>query len=161
MSAGVPANGSAGRDGPGAGMRKLSELTGGWTGVTTGDFDGDGRLDLVASNWGQNTRYEEFLDHGSGSGTGTSTATGHAGCHREPLGRGDEGGCSLRDLRAMRSAIPDVGDRFKSHREYARASLTGIFGKALEALPMLEIRMLELRLVPQPRGSLGIPAPAG
>ena len=28
--------------------------------MTTGDFDGDGRLDLAASNWGQNTRYESF-----------------------------------------------------------------------------------------------------
>ena len=33
----------------------FSQITGFWNGVTTGDFDGDGRLDIVASNWGDNT----------------------------------------------------------------------------------------------------------
>jgi hypothetical protein len=38
----------------------LNELTGWWNGVTTGDLDGDGRLDIVASNWGRNSKYEQF-----------------------------------------------------------------------------------------------------
>ena len=36
----------------------LDKFTGWWNGVTTGDFDGDGRLDIIASNWGRNTKYE-------------------------------------------------------------------------------------------------------
>src|SRR6185295_18856723 len=35
----------------------LNSLKGWWHGVTTGDFDGDGRLDIVASNWGRNSKY--------------------------------------------------------------------------------------------------------
>src|SRR5205807_1332800 len=35
----------------------LAGLSGLWNGVTTGDFDGDGKLDLVASNWGLNSSY--------------------------------------------------------------------------------------------------------
>jgi hypothetical protein len=38
----------------------LSKLTGWWNGVTTGDFDGDGRQDIIASNWGRNTPFEAF-----------------------------------------------------------------------------------------------------
>src|SRR5206468_2938024 len=38
----------------------LSQLTGWWNGVTTGDLDGDGRLDIVASNWGRNTKYQSY-----------------------------------------------------------------------------------------------------
>jgi hypothetical protein len=38
----------------------LSQLTGWWQGVTTGDFDGDGRMDIVAANWGRNHRYQRF-----------------------------------------------------------------------------------------------------
>lgn len=32
----------------------LSSLSGWWNSVSAGDFDGDGKLDLVAGNWGQN-----------------------------------------------------------------------------------------------------------
>jgi hypothetical protein len=35
----------------------LSRLSGWWQAVNTGDFDGDGRLDLVAANWGLNSEY--------------------------------------------------------------------------------------------------------
>jgi hypothetical protein len=33
----------------------LNQLTGLWQSVTTGDFDGDGQLDIVAGNWGLNS----------------------------------------------------------------------------------------------------------
>jgi hypothetical protein len=36
----------------------LNRLTGWWNGVTTGDLDGDGRLDIIASNWGENSKYQ-------------------------------------------------------------------------------------------------------
>ncbi|HMJ91258.1 MAG TPA: FG-GAP-like repeat-containing protein, partial [Candidatus Acidoferrum sp.] len=36
----------------------LSKFLGWWTGVTAGDFDGDGRMDIVAANWGENGKYE-------------------------------------------------------------------------------------------------------
>src|SRR5688500_14533472 len=39
----------------------LSRFTGWWNGVTTGDFDNDGRMDIVASNWGRNTRHRQHL----------------------------------------------------------------------------------------------------
>jgi len=37
----------------------LSEFTGCWSGITTGDIDGDGQLDLIVSNWGLNSSYHQ------------------------------------------------------------------------------------------------------
>lgn len=35
----------------------LSEMPGLWNGVSAGDFNNDGQMDLIASNWGLNTRW--------------------------------------------------------------------------------------------------------
>ena len=49
-------------------LSTLNQLTGWWTGVTTGDFDGDGRLDLAVGNWGRNSMYELYRDVGPPKG---------------------------------------------------------------------------------------------
>jgi len=41
----------------------LAEFRGWWNGITAGDFDGDGQMDLVASNWGRNNKYHQYLSH--------------------------------------------------------------------------------------------------
>ena len=35
----------------------LDQSLGWWNGVNVGDFHGDGRLDIIASNWGRNSQY--------------------------------------------------------------------------------------------------------
>jgi hypothetical protein len=53
----------------------VSEARGLWTGISAGDFDGDGRMDVVSGNWGRNTAYEEHPEwvvyHGDVDGNGT------------------------------------------------------------------------------------------
>jgi hypothetical protein len=56
---------------------KMDAWLGWWTSVTTGDLDGDGRLDVIAGNWGLNSPYRaspelpERLYYGDLAGDGT------------------------------------------------------------------------------------------
>lgn len=62
--------------GVGGAPTRLEDLTGLWNSVTAGDFDGDGRMDLIAGNWGLNgpwrTSFEQPLElhYGDFSGRG-------------------------------------------------------------------------------------------
>ena len=59
----------------------LDRYRGWWMCVITGDFNNDGLTDIVAGNWGRNTRYERFINekplrlyHGDVDGNGTYEA---------------------------------------------------------------------------------------
>jgi hypothetical protein len=105
----------------------LAELTGLWTGITAGDFDGDGRLDLVAGNWGLNSPYrassaqplrliyDDFDQNGAVDLVEVYDVPG--------LGLAPR-----RDLDTMAGALPFLRARFSSRRAYAQASLQQILG---------------------------------
>src|SRR5206468_2992532 len=48
---------------PNSKLQTLRQLTGFWTGVTTGDFDEDGQLDILACNWGLNSQQQASPSH--------------------------------------------------------------------------------------------------
>ncbi|GIS57440.1 MAG: hypothetical protein CM1200mP1_13780 [Candidatus Neomarinimicrobiota bacterium] len=41
----------------------FDQLKGWWNGIATGDFNEDGLLDIVATNWGLNTKYHFTPSH--------------------------------------------------------------------------------------------------
>jgi hypothetical protein len=124
----------------------LDQFSGWWNGVTTGDFDGDGRMDIVASNWGQNTRYEQHrarplrLYYGDLDGNGTidlveayfDTAMGKV--------------VPEQALDTMSAGLPLLRDRIKTHKAYAEASVDEIFGEPLKEAKLLEANWLETTL---------------
>ncbi len=112
-------------------LSTLSQLTGWWNGVTTGDFDGDGRLDIVASNWGRNTRYESFraqplrVFHGDFSGSGAEQSVE---AYAEPAtGRL----LPLQPFHVMGVAMPAMRERVGSFENYAKSTVQEIYGEAL------------------------------
>jgi hypothetical protein len=121
----------------------LGKYTGWWNGVTTADVDGDGRLDIIASNWGRNTPYEPFR------------ADGIHACFGEISGRGvfefveacwDPVRRVLapwRDRKFMANVMPWIEERFPTTESYASASLEQIFGPSLQKAASLRVDWLD------------------
>lgn len=104
----------------------LDRFTGLWNSVTAGDFDGDGKLDLIAGNWGLNSAY---------SLTPTEPLRIYFG---DLLGRGaddiieaeyDRGAVvPSRPLDVLGAAIPPLKEKFVSHRVFGQTKLADAFG---------------------------------
>ena len=124
----------------------LNKFSGWWNGVTTGDFDGDGRLDLIAANWGRNSLYQEFLRDEirivAGDLSGRGTFDFLEAC-LVPAGRR---AAPWRDLEISTRAMPWLAERFPSAREFAAASLEQILGDRLKAARELRVNWLDTTL---------------
>lgn len=106
----------------------LRQLTGWWMSVTTGDFDGDGRLDIVAGNWGLNSIYESpslarplTLFHGDFD---------HNGSLDLLETEFDDSGRIVprRDMKKLSAGWPEVRTRFATHKLFALADATEVLG---------------------------------
>ncbi len=110
----------------------LSEHTGWWNGVTTGDLDGDGRMDIVATNWGLNHKYhfdEEhplYVYYNDFNDDGTlDIVEAHY----------DEGMGEIvpeRGLSCSSKAIPSIKTKMQTYKEYGSAGIVDIYGSQVE-----------------------------
>ncbi len=118
----------------------LGGLTGWWTSVAAGDFDGDGRLDLVAGNWGLNSSYHspspeqplqmwygDFDNNGSVDllETEIDEVTGQ----RAPK----------RDLILLSAGWPELRTRFASHKLFSIAGVPEVLGSARDRARTVEV----------------------
>ena len=125
----------------------LSQLTGWWNSVTAGDFDSDGRLDLVAGNWGRNTKYQPLrsqplsLYYGDFAGDGSVQIVE---AHYEPPLQKT---VPLRQRDALARGIPAVRARFATHRAYSTASVEEVLGEQFKHSKLLRANCLESLLL--------------
>jgi hypothetical protein len=121
----------------------INQLTGWWNGITTGDLDGDGRLDIIASNWGQNSKYQShraaplrlyFSDFNEEGVLGLLEA------YFEPA-MGEY--VPERRLEAVAEAMPFLRGRFATHQAFANAGVEEILRDRMAKVQHLEANCLE------------------
>lgn len=119
----------------------LAEYRGWWNGITGRDFDNDGDIDYVATNFGINNKYHPkpdepvLLFYGDMAGDGTQAIV-EAKCHLSDL-------LPVRGRSCSTKAMPHLAEKFDSFHEFASANLKEIYDIQIEKAARYEANVLE------------------
>ena len=121
----------------------LAGKKGWWNGVATGDVNNDGRPDLVATNWGQNSRYQltdgrplkMFYDDFNGDRK-IELVESH---YDADLG----GYVPYENLYRFYRAIPSFRKAVESHADFASSTVSDLTGRSVDRLSSKEITTLQ------------------
>jgi hypothetical protein len=120
----------------------LHALAGWWNGVTTGDFDGDGRMDIVAANWGLNTEYAATADRPLHLYYGDFLERGVVDLLETQWDPVANTYTPRRRLDILGAAIPGLLERFRSHKAFSEASVDNVLAPYVSRSHKLSVTTL-------------------
>ncbi|MBX3746648.1 MAG: VCBS repeat-containing protein [Verrucomicrobiae bacterium] len=121
----------------------LDRYPGWWNGVVAGDFDGDGRLDLAASNWGRNTRYRQGLAGGVRIHYRDLDGDGRLAAIESFVDPDTGLRVPYADFDTLARALPYLPAVFPTIRAFSEAGLDAVLDPSGEVWPHLEARHLD------------------
>ena len=124
----------------------LAAHTGWWNGVATGDFDEDGRLDIIAANWGRNTKYESYRGRPLQIYYGDFNGDGNFELIEAHYDSGLQKNVPERQLGILAAGLPSLRQRFTSHHAYSTASVEEVLGNLLRTAKVVTVTRLESTL---------------
>jgi hypothetical protein len=117
----------------------LAELTGRWNGVTAGDLTGDGRMDLILTSWGRNTRHRPTPERplrlywGDFDGNGILDLLEAMPDPETGVDRPET------DFSLLSTHVPSIRrERLRTFREFASASVADVLGPEAMAEARIE-----------------------
>jgi hypothetical protein len=120
----------------------LARYVGLWNSVTTGDLDGDGRLDIIAGNWGSNSFYNRAPEGSWRLYYGDFNQDGNLHLLEAFHDAALQKIVPWRDMDTIAGALPWVRERFSSHKAFARSSIAEILGDQASSAKELQAATL-------------------
>lgn len=116
----------------------LAEETGLWKGLAAGDFDGDGKLDVVASNWGLNSPWGPS----TAAFYGEIVAPGRVEFIEAEWDAVGSYWAPRRGAERLSAALPFFLERFTTFKEYAEWPISRVLGDRQALAKQLTARTL-------------------
>ncbi|MEM6645074.1 MAG: VCBS repeat-containing protein [Bacteroidota bacterium] len=124
----------------------LDRYLGWWRGIDLGDFDGDGRLDIAAGNWGLNSRWEATTEDSRSTlraWHGDVDVNGSYDVLEAYWNPDVDGFTTDRGLNTLGYGIPALQRRVPSHAAFAEQNVTQVLGPVLQNAEVAEVNTLE------------------
>jgi len=118
-------------------------FSGFWNGITTGDLDGDGRLDVVATNWGRNTKLRASSEHPIDVHYADFDRNGVLDIVLAQFDARLNAVVPLQGLDRLGEGMRYVRQRFPTFSRYADATLTDAIGPAITEAETRSVTTLE------------------
>ena len=121
----------------------LSELKGLWHGVSTGDFNNDGRMDFIMTNLGKNNKYTRYLDQEIWLHLGDFNRDGISEGVESIVDPFLQKRVPMRDLDTLSKVMPWVHDMFPSYHAFGQAPIETLLGPVETPPVILKLNTLD------------------
>lgn len=117
----------------------LDKYRGWWTAVASIDANADGRMDIVAANWGENTRFESVRSHPLRLYYGDFDGNGIVEAIESYFDPATSRYVPARQLDAVTRGMPWLQARFPTWESFSRAGVNDLLGEFAQASRFLEV----------------------